>query len=72
MRHLLAPLALLAFASVCSAVDEGRDLIRDIITDEGLSSAVILNARNPESRAQIKASFLAKAPHPSAPSQIPR
>lgn len=62
MRHLLAPLALLAFASVCSAVDEGRDLIRDIITDEGLSSAVILNARNPESRAQIKASFLAKAP----------
>lgn len=62
MRLLLLPVALIVFTAVCSAVDEGRDLIRDIITDEGLSSAVILNARNPESRAQIKASFLAKAP----------
>jgi hypothetical protein len=62
MRHLFAPLAFLAFASVCFAVDPGRDLIRDIITDDGLSSAVILNARSPESRAQVKASFLARAP----------
>jgi len=62
MRHLLAPIALLGFASVCCAVDQGRDLIRDIITEEGLSAAVILNARNPESRAKIKAAMVAKSP----------
>lgn len=62
MRHLLAPLALFAFTSVCSAIDQGRELIRDIITEEGLSAAVVLNARNPEPKAKIKSAMLAKAP----------
>ena len=62
MRLLLAPLALFVFTAVCSAVDQGRDLIRDIITEDGLSAAVILNARNPEPRAKIKSAMLAKAP----------
>lgn len=62
MRLLLLPVALIVFTAVCSAVDQGRDLIRDIITEEGLSAAVILNARNPEPRAKIKSAMLAKAP----------
>lgn len=62
MRLLLLPVALIVSTAVCSAVDQGRDLIRDIITEEGLSAAVILNARNPEPRAKIKSAMLAKAP----------
>lgn len=62
MRKTLSILALIVLGAVLPAADQGRDLIRDIITDEGLSSAVILNARSSESRAQVKASFLAKAP----------
>jgi len=62
MRKSLSSLALLVLGAVLPAADQGRDLIRDIITEEGLSAAVILNARNPEPRAKIKAALLARAP----------
>ncbi len=62
MRKSLSILALLVLGAVLPAADQGRDLIRDIITEEGLSSAIIQNARNPEPRSKIKAAMLAKAP----------
>jgi hypothetical protein len=62
MRKSLSILALLALGAVLPAADQGRELIRDIITEEGLSAAVILNARNPEPKAKIKSNMLAKAP----------
>jgi hypothetical protein len=62
MRKSLSILALLVLGTVLPAADQGRDLIRDIITEEGLSSAIIQNARKPEPRAKIKAAMLAKAP----------
>lgn len=62
MRKSLSILALLVFWAVLPAADQGRDLIRDIITEEGLSVAIILNARNPEPRAKVKSAMLAKAP----------
>jgi len=62
MRHLLAPLALFAFTSICSAVDQGRELIRDIITEEDLHSGIIANVRSQNIRAEFRKELLVKAP----------
>jgi hypothetical protein len=62
MRKFLSILALLVLGAVLPAADQGRELIRDIITEEGLSSAIIQNARNAEPRAKLKSAMLARAP----------
>jgi predicted kinase len=62
MRLLLNTAALLAFAAGLSAADQGRELIRDIITEKDLDMAVIANVANPEVKAGLRKDFLAKAP----------
>jgi predicted kinase len=62
MRLLFNTAAFLAFSVVLSAADQGRELIRDIITDEDLDMAVIANVANPSVKADLRKEFLSKAP----------
>lgn len=62
MRPLLPIAVLFAFAAVLSATDQGKELIRDIITEKDLNKGIIANARNPEYRAGLRKDLLAKAP----------
>ena len=62
MRPLLHAAALFALAAVLSAADQGKELIRDIITEKDLDMAVIANVANPEVKAGLRKDFLAKAP----------
>jgi len=62
MRLLLNTAAILVFSAVLSAADQGRELIRDIITEKDLDMAVIANVANPSVKAGLRKDFLAKAP----------
>ena len=62
MRLLLKATALFAFAAVLSAADQGKQLIRDIITEKDLNLGIIANARNPEYKEGLRKELLAKSP----------
>lgn len=62
MRKLLALIALVATSVGLSAADEGKELIRDIVTEKDLLVAVIANSRNPEIQAGFRKALLEKAP----------
>lgn len=62
MRLLLKTAAIFALSAALSAADQGRELIRDIITEKDLDMAIIANVSNPEVKAGLRKDFLAKAP----------
>lgn len=62
MRKSLSILALLVLGAVLPAADQGRDLIRDIITEEDLHSGIIANVRSQKIRDEFRKELLAKAP----------
>ena len=62
MRQLLQTAALFAFATVLYAADQGRELVREIITEKDLNLGIIANARNPEYNEGLRKDLLAKSP----------
>jgi len=62
MRPLLHTAALFALAAVLSAADQGKELIREIVTEKNLVGAVIANARKPDVQAGFRKALLVKAP----------
>lgn len=62
MRQLLYPAAIFAISAILSAADQGRELIREIITEKDLNMGIIANAHNPEYRDGLRNELLAKAP----------
>ena len=61
-RFCLAVGALLLAGLPLRAQDEGREMIRDIIKEEDLTYAVILNASNKEMRDLLRKDLLARSP----------
>ena len=62
MRQLLQTAAFFAFATVLYAADQGRELVREIITEKDLNLGIIANARNPEYNEGLRKDLLAKSP----------